>query len=63
MTLPPSDHPVWKILQGLISLVGLAILATHGIDGGHTGGVDVEDGAGVVGLGVAGRMLYQTFKS
>lgn len=63
MTLPDKDHPFWKVLQALISLVGLTILATHGIDGSHAGGVDLEDGAGVVGAGAAGRLLWQVIKS
>ena len=63
MTLPPADHPIWKLLQALVSLVGLAILVMHGVDGGHAGGVDVEDGAGALGLGAAGHLAYRLLKS
>ena len=62
MTWPEKDHPAWKLAQSIVALVGLAILVFHGIDGGHAGGVDVEDGAGVAALGLAGKLVYQALK-
>lgn len=62
MRLPPSDHPIWKVLQGLISLAGISILVFHGVDGGHTSGPDAEDAAGVGGLALASRMAWVFFK-
>lgn len=63
MTLPPKDHPIWKVLQGAISLVGLLILVIHGVDGGHTTGLDASDGAGAVGVGLAGRLAWLFFRT
>lgn len=63
LTLPPADHPLWKILQSLICLIGLAILVTHGVDGGHVGvGLDPEDGAGAIGLLAGGNLLRTLLK-
>lgn len=44
--LPADTHPIWKLLQQALSLVGVAILAYHGMEGGHVGGVDAVDLAG-----------------
>lgn len=60
MNWPPADHPAWKILQSLIGLAALIILVAHGVDGGHQGGVDLEDGIGLLGGGLGlnlGRQL------
>ena len=62
MRLWPANHPIWKLAQSIVALVGLSIVAFHGIDGGHIGGVDLEDGAGVAGLGLAGKLVYQALK-
>lgn len=32
MGLPDKDHPIWKVAQSLIALVGLGILTIHGVD-------------------------------
>lgn len=63
MTLPPADHPIWKLLQGLVSLAGLLILVTHGIDGGHTGGPDLEDAAGGLGVLTATRLGWLAWRA
>lgn len=49
MTWPPADHPVWKLAQGAISLVGLVIIVWHLHTHDHPG-VDSTD---VVGGGLA----------
>lgn len=49
-----KDHPVWKVAQALIAVVGLAILVIHG-------STHLSDGAGVVGAGVGGWLLNSLF--
>ena len=71
-TLVQPSHPIWKIIEGLVYIGGLAILVTHGLDGGyssaldgewvpaaHQGGVDLEDGAGVLGAVGGVSLLYR----
>lgn len=58
----PADHPGWKVLHALICVIGLAILATHGIDGGHHGALDPEDGAGALGLLAGGNLARLLLK-
>lgn len=41
MTMPPADHPIWKILQMTLSLVGFLILSHH-LQGEHVG-LDTDD--------------------
>lgn len=63
MTLPPADHPIYKVLQAAISVIGLAILVTHGMDGGHVGtGLDLEDASGGVGLLAGANLVRQLLK-
>lgn len=51
MIIPDKDHPVWKILQGVISLLGLIIFLFH---------TDIHgDVAGVAGVGGAVHLLYK----
>lgn len=62
--LPAKGHPIWKILHGLIAVAGIGILALHGVDGGHSGHLpDAEDGAGLLGLGAAGKLFYDYLRS
>jgi hypothetical protein len=64
-TLPPADHPVWKIVHSVIAVVGLYIVVAHGAGGTHdVDTVDLSDGAGVLGLGAALRFFWLiTFSS
>lgn len=59
MTLPPADHPIWKLLQTVVCVVGLAVLTMHGVDGGHGAGLDVEDVSGGVGALAGANLLRQ----
>lgn len=36
-SLPPKDHPIWKLAQMGISLVGLMLVARHGLLQSHAG--------------------------
>lgn len=61
MPLPEKDHPIWKILQGVLALGGLYILAMHswaGMEGTHTPGVDTGDIAGIGGTLVGVRLAW-----
>lgn len=44
--LPDGSHPIWKLLNGLVSLAALGLWIWHVH---HGGSFDVGDGAGVVG--------------
>lgn len=60
--MPPADHPLWKIAQGALAVAGLTILVWHGVGGEHAG-LDAADGAGAIGLGVAGKLFYQFLRN
>ena len=60
--LPPVGHPLWKMAQGVLALSGLAIVSWHGMSGGHDGVVDVSDGAGALGLGLTGKLIWNLLK-
>ena len=62
MPLPPSDHPLWKILHLGIAVVGVTILITHGVEGTHAAGLDTEDAAGMVGVASAARLFWTALK-
>lgn len=51
MTWPPADHPVWKLAQGALSLLGLVVVVWH-LHAGHTTG-ERPDSFDVVGGGLA----------
>lgn len=58
MTMPDKDHPVWKLLQSLVSLGGLAILAWH--FGDHSDGLSGKEAvSGLVGGGLASKLAVQ----
>lgn len=61
--LPDKDHPLWKLAQSVVTLVGLIVLVTHGFDGAHAGGVDVADATGAGSLALGGKLLYQWMQS
>lgn len=64
MPIPPADHPLWKVLQSSVAVIGLSVMVLHGMDGGHTvGAVDVEDGASLIGIGAAAKLLYSAIKN
>ena len=60
--LPPKDHPLWKTTQGLAGLGLATLMVWHGIDGSHTAGFDPADGAGVLGVGILGKLVWQYLK-
>lgn len=60
--LPPTDHPLWKVAQGALAVAGLTILVWHGMGGEHAG-LDAADGAGALGVGLAGKLFYQFLRS
>lgn len=35
--VPSPDHPIWPLLQKALSLLGLIIVAYHGVEGSHQG--------------------------
>ena len=58
-----ADHPIWKVAQSVVGVIGLTILVTHGVDGGHQStGLDREDLAGAVGMVAAGNVARQLLK-
>lgn len=46
MTFPDRDHPIWKIVQALISLAGLLVVVRHGLLHAHAGRLDATDAVG-----------------
>lgn len=59
MTLPDKDHPVWKILQNLLTILILLLVAKHAISLDHTNGLDVTDIIGMIAGGKLGSSLLQ----
>lgn len=58
-----SRHPLWSVLQGVVSLALMVVAARHGVEGlHHAGGIDVSDVSGVAGVGVAGKLLLDLRK-
>lgn len=49
-----AAHPVWRLAQGIVAIVGIWVAAAHG----HAGGVDASDAAGVGGAALAGRLAW-----
>lgn len=45
--LPPKDHPLWKIAQGVTAGVLVVLMANHG-------SIHLPDAGGVVGGGLLG---------
>lgn len=61
MRLPRANHPIYKLLNTALILIGMLVLVYHGVDQGHIPKtVDTEDGIGAIGLlalANLGRML------
>jgi hypothetical protein len=53
-----KDDPRWKIAQGVITLLTLAIWVWHV----HHGGADLEDASGALGAGMGAKLVYQFVK-
>lgn len=60
--MPDKDHPLWKTLQMLISLIGILVTVLHGLEGGHHGAVDVGDATGAVGGMLALKLGVQALR-
>jgi hypothetical protein len=61
--LPDKDHPVWKTIQGILALSAIIFAAYHGMEGFHQSGLDKSDAAGMGGLGLAGKLVWQYMRS
>lgn len=63
--LPDKDHPVWKIIQTLVSALCIGFFSFHGISegAGHSLNPDVNDAAGVGGLALAVKLIFQWMNS
>lgn len=64
-TLPPADHPLWRIAHGVIGIAGIglvAMLGFHGFGGEHAGGVDLTEAGGVAGVGMIAVAVRQFFR-
>lgn len=48
--LPPKDHPMWKIAQGVTASCLVILMAAHG-------SVHIPDAGGVVGGGLLGWLV------
>lgn len=58
MWMPEKDHPVWKLAQSLVSVIGLGILAFHFAD--HTEGLNAQEAvSGAVGGGIGLKLATQ----
>ena len=62
MRLPQKDHPIWKLLQGTVSLASLCIYVAH--TPSHPAGVvfDPPDTTGLVGVTLALKLAWQSLK-
>lgn len=66
MSLIDKDHPVWKLAQSIVALALLYLLTKEGIqvvNSAHSITPDFSDIGGMAGLGIAGKLIYQYFKS
>lgn len=52
--LPPKDHPLWKIAQGLTAGALVFLMAAHG-------SIHLEDAGGVAGGGLLGWLVKGLF--
>ena len=56
----PVSHPIWKIVQSFIALVGIAVFAIYGLD--HVPALDLDSAAGLGGAAIASKLIYQLIK-
>lgn len=62
MPWPEKDHPVWTLAQSIVALIAILVLVLHP-NGAHRGSVpDMNDAAGMGGLALAAKLLWQQFR-
>lgn len=61
MKLPDKDHPLWKLAQSLVALLGLVLAARHAAIGEHVA-VDLSDAAGLGGAALGAKLLLQAWR-
>lgn len=59
--MPDKDHPIWKLAQSIIALIGIVWFSYHSVSAGN---VDTDGVASGVGSGIlSGKLLYQYLRS
>ena len=59
---PDKDHPVWTLAQSVVALIAVLILVAHP-NGAHQATMpDMNDAAGLGGLALAAKLLWQQIR-